>query len=64
MEADMAWKFHVNTSSRETNFPLVGSKQAQQRELLSSSKESYNIGNGNATETANDCTVIVLDAMF
>ena len=31
MEADMAWKFHVNTSSRETNFPLVGSKQAQQR---------------------------------
>ena len=49
MEADMAWKFHVNTSSRETNFPLVGFKTSAAKR-----KESYNIGNGNATETANE----------
>ena len=41
-------------------FSVSWLKTKLSKEGFSSSKESYNIGNGNATETA---TVIVLDAI-
>ena len=40
----MAWKFHVNTSSRETNFPLVGSKQSLAKRALAQVKSHTILG--------------------